>query len=601
MHLLIGRSLDRASNRKGLAMRPNLLSLSFIMLALGGTVPSSRADEPLALHWGSDWRKMSRKECATKAVEAMGTKENFIHAEIDGDGDAFGYTEHASAVVYSVPLRDGVEIYVVVAGKDSTEAARLRNAIRSHVFDGPYNPKGPAKIVSKDAKRKSAAPAIHLGADSRPLSRSEFSLAASTSLQRQGMRTSVENEGATVAGAKAGSEAAAFYLQTKPGTGYISVVAASYDTHQAERLRNVVREDIFSKKLPKPWAILLCKFSDLPTVEPHPVSFYQDCFTELGAGKGREFDYFREVSYGTLDMTGSKVFGWFTMPNRKTKDLASLKYPSPGRATLHDWGIELAKAHKIDLTAFHGVAVVFNFATDSGAAGGHRVVLGYDKKDWSPTFNLHELGHGFDLNHSWSARPDVEYGDPWDIMSAMRVFTVPDKFGQATGPGMNACNLQRLGCIGDNRIWHPKNKTGTETFTLAALNRPEANGYLMASIPPAAGSASKTSYVIEFRQKKGWDAGIARDAVLVHEVRSDGTCYLLSRNEVADSGSVKAALHVPHSHMKTALAVEHPKAKNPIETLPDEEFSIPVRHLTIRVLSFDAAASTAKLSITLAK
>jgi hypothetical protein len=573
-----------------------LTALTVFML--GMIAADSGAGEPLAMHWGSDWRKMSRQVCATKAVDAMGNKENFIAAEINSDGDVFGYTENAAAAVYTVPLRDGVEIYVVVAGQDTKEVERLRNAIRAHVFEGPYNGKVPAKIVTKNAKRKSAAPALQLGGDTRALTRADFSLCATTSMQRQGMLAAAQGAAGTVAGAKTGAEAAAFYLETKPGTGYISVIAASYNAHEAEHLRNTIREDIFSKKLPKPWAIVLCKFSDLPNFEPHPPSFYAECFSEQGAGKGHEFDYFREVSYGTLDMTGTKVFGWYTMPNRKTKDLPTLKYPNPGRSTLHDWGVEVAKAHKIDLTRFHGVCVVFNSATDSGAAGGHRVVLGYDKSDWSPTFNMHELGHGFDLNHSWSARPDVEYGDPWDIMSAMRVSTFKDKYGRAAGPGMNACNLQRLGSISSSRIW-TESSAGTHTITLAALNRPEANGYLMASIPPAKGSASKTSYVVEFRQKRAWDAGIPRDTVLLHEVRSDGTCYLLSRNEVADAPHIKAAPK-PHSHMKALIPVNHPPA-NPIEVLPGEEFRVGVRQLTVRVESFDSAASTAKVSITLGR
>ena len=109
-----------------------------------------------------------------------------------------------------------------------------------------------------------------------------------------------------------------------------------------------------------------------------------------------------------LDMTGTKVFGWYTMNNHTTKDLATLKYPSPGRGTLHDWGIEVAKANKIDLKPFHGAIVVFNTGTDAGSAGNHRVVLGYDKTSWNPSFNMHEIGHGYDLNHSWSARPDSD-------------------------------------------------------------------------------------------------------------------------------------------------------------------------------------------------
>jgi hypothetical protein len=107
------------------------------------------------------------------------------------------------------------------------------------------------------------------------------------------------------------------------------------------------------------------------------------------------------------------------------------------------------------------------------------------------------------------------------------------------------------------------------------LNQPDADGYLVASIPPAAGSGSETSYLVEFRQKKGWDIGIPQDTVLVHEVRSNGRCYLLSRTNRADPSSV--------------------------QVLPGQEFNIPERNLTIKALSFDAASSTAKVVISTEK
>ena len=69
----------------------------------------------------------------------------------------------------------------------------------------------------------------------------------------------------------------------------------------------------------KPWAVILCKFNDLPNYEPHPAHFYKEAFTEAGAGKGREFDYFWQISQGRLDMTGTKVFGWLDMPNHGTQ------------------------------------------------------------------------------------------------------------------------------------------------------------------------------------------------------------------------------------------------------------------------------------------
>jgi hypothetical protein len=323
-----------------------------------------------------------------------------------------------------------------------------------------------------------------------------------------------------------------------------------------------------ARAVPKPWAVILCKFSDQSAV-PHPASFYMEAFTEKGAGKATEFDYFHEVSYGHLDMTGSKVYGWLPMKH-STKELAALTFPGD-RGKLVQWGRDVAAANSINLKPFYGVMVVFNSATDSGAAGLHQVVLGYKGADWSPTFNCHELGHGFDLGHSWSANPDKEYGDQWDIMSAMNVWTFNNKAKQASGPGMNAWNLKKLGCIGASRIWSPKDGSSITTITLTALSRPDSQAHLMAWIPPKDGSKSKTSYAIEFRQKKGWDDGIPQDTVLVHEVRENGIGYLLSR--------------------PTGTGTTSP------ELLPGQVFSIPARGLTIKVKSFDAKKGTATVEI----
>ncbi len=346
----------------------------------------------------------------------------------------------------------------------------------------------------------------------------------------------------------------------------------SRDTTVAFRKIEVKEAPGPATKRTKPWAVILCKFSDLPKYEPHPVRFYSQAFTEAGVGTGQEFDYFRQVSYGNIDMTGSKVFGWFDTPKHSTRDLTTLKYPS-GRSTLHDWGIEVAKANDIDLTPFYGVLVIFNSTTDSGSAGNHRLVFGYSKTDWDSTFNCHELGHGFDLDHTWFARPDTEYGDQWDIMG--NGFTFKTVRSNRNGSGMNAFNLKKLGCIPDDRIWEPRGTEGTQTIILAALNQFNTRGYQMALIHPDPGSGLDPSYYVEFRRKRGWDAGIPQDTVLIHEIRKNGVSYLLSRSESKDAAS--------------------------IEVLPGQDFKIPERNLTIKVVSFDAALSTAKVMITIAK
>src|ERR671933_438704 len=62
----------------------------------------------------------------------------------------------------------------------------------------------------------------------------------------------------------------------------------------------------------QPLAVVLCKFSD-KTNEPNPASYYQTMFSETGAGQNGVYDYWKAVSYGQLDLTGTIVKGWYTL------------------------------------------------------------------------------------------------------------------------------------------------------------------------------------------------------------------------------------------------------------------------------------------------
>jgi hypothetical protein len=321
-----------------------------------------------------------------------------------------------------------------------------------------------------------------------------------------------------------------------------------------------------------PFAVILCKFSDQPQ-EPRASKFYKDCFTEAGAGTGGAFDYWRDVSFGNLDLTGSKVFGWFTMNNHKLQDIAGL-----GRGSFVSWGIDAAQANGVDLSPFFGIIVVFNVATDSGASGGRQMVLGYAPNDWSPTFNSHEMGHVFGLDHSFSTSPTPcasgdsrpgAYCDKWDIMSAMNVWAFSNALG-GNGPGLSSPYLDKLGCVPVNRIWTPPNPDFGGTVRLAALNHPEANGPLMIKIPRLSGPnpSVASTYTVEFRRKTGWDAGIPNDTILIHEVRSDGLSYLQTL------------------------------ATGP-EFLPGSEFTDANRSLSLKVVKFDTNASTADILVQL--
>jgi len=137
------------------------------------------------------------------------------------------------------------------------------------------------------------------------------------------------------------------------------------------------------------------------------------------------------------------------------------------------------------------------------------------------TFIAHESGHALGLQHSWSAHPDVEYGDPWDIMSAFSVQSSPSGRYSPIGPGLNAPTLNRLGWLGEDRVLthtpgHGFQFPATRQIQLAALNRPEINLPLMIRV-----LTPDRIYTVEFRQQAGWDHGMQQpDAVFIHELRS---------------------------------------------------------------------------------
>ena len=94
------------------------------------------------------------------------------------------------------------------------------------------------------------------------------------------------------------------------------------------------------------WAIVLCRFSDRPA-ETKPRAYYEDFYTQPGTGG--MCDYWRTVTHGILDLSGSQVFGWFQM-NHATSEVGRLGFPGD-LATLIQWGKDTAAANGINLGA----------------------------------------------------------------------------------------------------------------------------------------------------------------------------------------------------------------------------------------------------------
>jgi hypothetical protein len=279
-----------------------------------------------------------------------------------------------------------------------------------------------------------------------------------------------------------------------------------------------------------PWAIVLCQFNDRPAV-PQPPDFYVDLYTRNGLGG--LCDYWREVSGNALDLTGSQVFGWFTMAHAST-ELNNLHFPGD-RWKLVQWGIDAAHANGIDLTPFKQVLTVHNYGIDHGFAGNGVIIAQSDPALCEFGFISHEMGHGFGFPHSFSANPDMEYGDGWDVMSfATTTFQFPIAFRGAQGAatvGLNARNRDALGSVPQRRMWIPNSWDFSEEISLDPLNQPPVgnHGFLVAKIVPNSTRPRRpnnSSFTIECRRKANWDCNIPNDTVLIHEIRTDGRSYL---------------------------------------------------------------------------
>jgi hypothetical protein len=279
-------------------------------------------------------------------------------------------------------------------------------------------------------------------------------------------------------------------------------------------------------------AIILCKFLDKPT-QTRPPRFYEDYYARLGTGGLA--DYWNDVTFGGLDLTGTEVLGWFTMKHY-SGEVSALVFPG-GRDTLVQWGKDAATANGVNLSKYDCVLVVQNWGVDHGAAGNGVVIVDQREDLLETNFIAHEMGHMFHLPHSFGEHvtPCIsgtgEYCDAWDIMSAMNVYSYPGSFeglNDQRGPGLNAFNLKRVAGFPDETLVSIRRPDFSETVTLSPLNQPlQLPGSYAIEITPDARpeSADGSLFTIEYRQRMRWDRGLPSDGVLIHEEKK-GLSYL---------------------------------------------------------------------------
>ena len=275
------------------------------------------------------------------------------------------------------------------------------------------------------------------------------------------------------------------------------------------------------------WVTLACKFADV-AAEPRDITYFRNMYASTYPGLDY---YYREASYDAMNVTGSTAFGWYTLPKPKSAyqiNNFNLKWVE----LLIDCA---AKANTdVNFADYYGIHLMLNEAAHGYATTTSlNVTLDGVTRNWPTTFMppwgyntlavvQHEMTHG--LGIWWhSAVGKDEYGDPWDVMGDLK-----DRCGET--PPFHPI----YGCVGQhtqifNRDvlgWVPAGRKvvvspGVTTLTLERATQPGSTGYLMAIVPINGSTTHR--YVIEARQRVGYDVKLAGSSITIHEIGGPNT------------------------------------------------------------------------------
>jgi M6 family metalloprotease-like protein len=316
------------------------------------------------------------------------------------------------------------------------------------------------------------------------------------------------------------------------------------------------------------WVVIGCRFGDRTTITPVPNTLWQ---TFLGAAAPGLDHYWREVSGGRVNLTGSVATDWFNLPQNRS-------YYMPGNLfdsnRLRTDCLATADA-MVNFPDFDGIIFQYNdyllagssttyasFAfftpqqiTIDGQTKGYRTMFMSYGHERALNVWAHEMGHTFTLPHSSGSRAAARfpYDSYWDVMSdgAINNTTI----GGTIPVHTIAYHKFVTGWITDGET--AAIQPGTRTVRLEPSTQPLTAGsfrLIRVDLPDQPG----VMYTAEARMTSGYDAmgsprGLPGIGVVIHRVDTDGDLFNvnfpratvvdgdLTNNSVNDGGAIWTA------------------------------------------------------------
>lgn len=280
------------------------------------------------------------------------------------------------------------------------------------------------------------------------------------------------------------------------------------------------------------WAFILCRFADSPEVTPQQPQQFEELINDPQFGLDK---YWRENSYNRINLSNSRVTGWFNLPQPKSfylydrngDGLADVDFDR-----LTNDAIALADG-ELNFPDYFGLAFIFNQSLGGSAYGGSTVTARDSNGNrsygatWignsgpiSQSLQAHEMGHGYGLPHSTGRRvcPPYCYDSSWDVMSKGASATYNPRFG-TIAPHTISYHKDLIGWVqpAQKREVYPGD---AETFDLAGLQ--SGQGIVMGVVPqrgvPNLGDIGGVYFTVEARIMAGFDINIPTTAVIIHRI-----------------------------------------------------------------------------------